>query len=186
MKVPPRRGASWFGLREDPNDERRNFQSAWQSGNWEENQVRKRKNTLFVGATHCMSSTSCPPSPILRSRVDDLRVMTWRWLSFTHIWISLEPSPPPSSAEFGPPVSSRGKEGTWSSPPGSPCQRVWATAFNGPSNMQSTPNTCPLSVNVSGTIAVGRCCGDGAFSGSRSTFVFFTNSNGADPNAWRL
>ena len=36
-----------------------------------------------------MSSTSRPPSPILRSRVDDLRVMTWRWLSFTHIWISL-------------------------------------------------------------------------------------------------
>lgn len=25
----------------------------------------------------------------MRSRVDDLRGMTWRWLSFTHIWISL-------------------------------------------------------------------------------------------------
>ena len=36
-----------------------------------------------------MSSTSRPPSPHLRSRVDDLRIMTWRWLSFTHIWISL-------------------------------------------------------------------------------------------------
>ena len=36
-----------------------------------------------------MSSTSRPPSPHLRSQVDDLRIMTWRWLSFTHIWISL-------------------------------------------------------------------------------------------------
>ena len=52
-------------------------------------QVRKRKNTEFDAATHCMSSTSRPPRPHLRSRVDDLRIMTWRWLSFTHIWISL-------------------------------------------------------------------------------------------------
>ena len=36
-----------------------------------------------------MSSTSRPPRPHLRSQVDDLRIMTWRWLSFTHIWISL-------------------------------------------------------------------------------------------------
>ena len=36
-----------------------------------------------------MSSTSRPPRPHLRPRVDDLRIMTWRWLSFTHVWIAL-------------------------------------------------------------------------------------------------
>ena len=36
-----------------------------------------------------MSSTSRPPKTHLRSRVDDLRIMTWQWLSFTHIWISV-------------------------------------------------------------------------------------------------
>lgn len=36
-----------------------------------------------------MSSTSRPPRPHLRSQVDDLRNMAWRWLSFTHLWISL-------------------------------------------------------------------------------------------------
>lgn len=52
-------------------------------------QVRDGKNTQFDAATHCMSSTSRPPRPHLRSQVDDLRNMAWRWLSFTHLWISL-------------------------------------------------------------------------------------------------
>lgn len=36
-----------------------------------------------------MSSTSRPPSSQLRSQVNDLRSMTWSWLSFTHVWIAI-------------------------------------------------------------------------------------------------
>ena len=36
-----------------------------------------------------MSSTSRPPIQHLRSQVTDLCTMTWRWLSFSHVWIGL-------------------------------------------------------------------------------------------------
>ena len=148
-------------------------------------QVRKRKNTQFDAATHCMSSTSRPPSPHLRSRVDDLRIMTWRWLSFTHIWISLGAFATTlvSGVWCSHDLALQGTGilmATWvalSTGLGYSVQRAIKHAKH--------PQNMPSGRERFWTAHGRKCWSDGAFCGSHSTCVSSTNSSGIVRNVKR-
>ena len=127
-----------------------------------------------------MSSTSRPPNSHLRSRVNDLRSMTWRWLSFTHVWIAI--------GAFTTTLLS----GVWSvqRPPWdaeSMAIATWVALSTGLGygvqraiKHAKHPKTCLPCASSFGTSMEGACWWAGAFCGSRSTSASSRSFNGID------